>query len=87
MTGIHHNIAFRISWLSLIGRRHLNGLQQSWPDPAGRNIILINLCVPLYRLFHISNLVLLGDEFSGFVEFKKLFCDFNKLAACTWLCR
>ena len=38
------------------------------------------------RLFHISSLVLLGDEDSGVVEFKKLFRDFSQFAAGTWLC-
>ena len=70
----------------------LSERQQShgWSDPAGRdsdgcNPILTTVDVSCSRVFHISSLVRLGDEFSGFVKFRKPFRDFNQLIADMWL--
>ena len=52
---------------------------------AGYNPILINLYVSYSRLFHMSSMLLLGGEFSGFVEFKKLFRGISLLPG-TRLC-
>ena len=37
------------------------------------------------RVSHISSLVLLGDELSGLVKFRKPFRDFNPLISDMWL--
>ena len=61
-----------------------------WSDHAGRNSagcnpILMTVHASCSRVFHISSLVLLGDEFSGFVKFSSPFRDFNRLIADMWL--
>ena len=45
----------------------------------------MNVDVSCSRVSHISSLVLLGDEFSGFVKLRKSFRDFNRLIADMWL--
>ena len=50
-------------------------------NSAGCNPILMTVDVSCSHVSHISSLVLLGDEFSGFVKFRKPFRDFNRLLA------
>ena len=68
-------------------RRRLSDHQQrrGSPDPAGRNPLLTTIGIPCSRFSDISSLVLLNDEFSGSVEFKKLFLDSSQLAAGTYM--
>ena len=65
-------------------RNRFSEHQQShgWCNP-----ILMTVDVSCSRVSHISSLMLLvlGDEFSGFVKFRKPFCDFNRLIADMWL--
>ena len=66
-------------------------LCRGWPDPAGwvsadRNPILPLAGVSFHRIFYISSLVPLCDEFSCVVEFKKLFRDFSRFASFKYLC-
>ena len=45
----------------------------------------MNVDVSCIHVFHISSLVLLGDEFSGFVRLRKTFRAFNRLISDMWL--
>ena len=54
-------------------------------DSASRDRILTTAHISCSRSSNISNLVLLGDEFSFVVVFVKLFLDFSRFAAGTCL--
>ena len=71
-------------------RRQLGDRQQShgWSDPAGWDLvgsrpIFTSADVSCSRISHISYLVPLGDEFSGFIAFMKLIRDFIRLTSGT----
>ena len=61
-----HNLMVVFARPTLV-RIRLSDHQQirRWPDPAGRYPILTIIGVSISCLFHISSLMLLGDEFSG----------------------
>ena len=54
-------------------------------DSAGYNPVLVTVDISCSRVSHICSLVLLVDEFSGFVKFRKRFRDFSRLIADMWL--
>ena len=79
------------AWLTQVHSR-LSECQQNhgWSDPAGRdsagcNCILMTVDVSCSCVSNISSLMLLGDEFSSFVKFRKPLRDFNWLIADMWL--
>ena len=79
------------AWPTQVHSR-LSECQQNhgWSDPAGRdsagcNHILMTIDVSCSHVSNISSLMLLGDEFSGFVKFRKRFHDFNQLISDMWL--